>query len=98
MLASERDGEVVAAARAIMRKLKAPREISCASKKSRRGIQSAIAHCRPFAAIAAVASVVATYRKCPPIQRLSVLAGSAAAPEFAVVPIKSTFLALRRVP
>ena len=30
----------------------------------------AIVHCRPLLAIAAVASVVPAYRKCPPIQRL----------------------------
>ena len=44
-----------------------PGESSCVSKKNLAGeSQSAIVHCRPVLAIAAVAHA---YRKCPPIQR-----------------------------
>jgi len=49
-------------------------------------------------AIAAVASVVPAYRECPPIQRLLHADRLCPAPEIAVVPIKSAFLALCSVP
>ena len=60
-------------------------------------LQSAIVRCRPLLAIAAVASVP-TYRNARQFSVSCMLTGSAAAPEIAVVPIKSAFLALRSVP
>jgi hypothetical protein len=50
--------------------------------------------CHPLPAIAAVASVVLpAYRKCQPIERLLYADRFCRAPEIAVVPIKSVFLA-----
>ena len=52
---------------------------------------------RPLLAIAAVAWLP-TYRNARQFSVSCMLTGSAAAPEIAVVPIKSAFLALRSVP